>query len=253
VLQPNAYRGSLLLAHHVPVDLALVAFAISVGVATFFSPCAVALVPAYVAYFTATDPEADDRQRGAGLSFVAGLRFGSAAAGGVLLLFAIGSVAIYVLRRRLGAVDSSQLLSTFTWAGTLVGVGLVVLGVLVLASRAPQLTLPVSAPERRTVPGMAAFGVVFALASMGCTLPLFFGLIGAALAQPVLTATAMVAAFGLAIAGLLLAVSVALAVAEDRVKPLLGQASRYVKPAGGVLLILAGLYTVNYYLEVVPV
>jgi cytochrome c-type biogenesis protein len=253
VLQPNAYRGSLLLANHVPVDLAMLAFAFSLGVGTFFSPCAVALVPAYVAYFTATgDPEAEQRSDRAAASLLDGLRFGSAAAAGVLGIFALGSLLIYLLRRRLGAVDSAQLLSTFTAAGVAVGIGLVVLGLLMLTSRAPKLALPVQAPKQRTLAGMAAFGVVFAVASMGCTLPLFFGLIGAALAQPVLTSVGMLLAFGGAIAGLLLAVSVGLALAEDKVKPLLGQAARHVGTVGGLLLVAAGLYTINFYLDIVP-
>lgn len=235
------------------LDWALLAFAFSLGVGTFFSPCAIALVPAYVGYYTGSTPEPEQASSAGRASALEGARFGGAAAAGVLGIFALGSAAIYLLRSRLGVVDSGELLSTFTGAGVVVGVLLVVLGVLVLASRAPTVSVPLRAPERRTLASMAVFGVLFAVASMGCTLPLFFGLIGAAVGQPVPTAVAMVLAFGAAIAGLLLVVSVGLALAEDRIKPRLRAGARYVKPASGAILVLAGLYTVNFYLEIVPV
>jgi cytochrome c-type biogenesis protein len=238
----------------VPFDLGLLAFAFSLGVATFFSPCSVALVPAYVAYYTGSGADRPPEGERSGLAAaIDGVRFGAAAAVGVLGLFAVGSLAIYLLRSRLGVVDSADLLATFEGAGVVVGLGLVALGGLVLASRAPRLTLPVRAPEGRSPASMAAFGVVFALASMGCTLPLFFGLIGTAIGQPPLAAVAMVAAFGAAIAGLLLAVSVGLSVAEDAVRDRLRSATRYAKPVSGLLLVAAGLYTVNFYLGIVPV
>jgi cytochrome c-type biogenesis protein len=237
----------------VPLDLGLLAFAFSLGVATFFSPCAIALVPAYVAYYTGS---ADDERPGSDAwqaAALRGARFGGAAAVGVLGLFAVGSLAIYLLRSRLGLVDSASLLATFETAGILVGLLLVVLGGLVLASRAPTITLPVKAPDKRTLPSMAAFGVLFALASMGCTLPLFFGLIGTAVGQPALDALGMVAAFGTAIAGLLGAVSIGLSISEETMARRVRRITRYVKPASGVLLIAAGLYTINFYLELVPI
>jgi len=234
----------------VALDLSVIAFAVSLGVGTFFSPCAVALVPAYVGYYTGTGSEEAERTRLQ--AAISGARFGSAAALGVLGIFAIGSIAIHLLRTRLGVVDSAQLLDTFSGAGIAVGALLVLLGGLLIASRAPTLDLPLSAPKQRTLPAMAGFGIVFAVASMGCTLPLFFGLIGAALAQPAPVALAMMLAFGAAIAGLLLAVSVGVSVAEDAVKSRIRAATRYAKPASGVLLVLAGLYTINFYLKLVP-
>lgn len=232
------------------VDVGAVLLALSAGAGAFFSPCAVALLPGYAAFFLGLEDEAREPSttRAAG----AGLRFGAAAAGGAAGLFALGALGVYVVRTQLDWVASAALGTTFTWAGVAVGLGLVALGGLMFADRAPRLRLPLSAPTRRTAPAMAAFGAVFALASMGCTLPIFLTIVGLALAQPALGAAAVLGAYGLGLSGLLLVGSLALALAEDWTLGKLRAVRGYVKPVSAALLVLAGLYVVNFYLEVVP-
>lgn len=231
------------------VDLALVSFALTAGALAFFSPCAVALLPAYAAFFAGTD----DGARSTARSTLAGLRFGSAAAAGAAGLFVLGAGGVYVLRTQLGLVGGAQLQGAFSGVGAAVGVGLIALGALMLADRGPRVSLPLRAPERRTVSAMAVFGAAFALASMGCTLPLFLGVLGAALQQPALGSALVLGGYGVGLAGLLLVASVALAVAEAWARERVRAVQRYVRPVSGAVLVLAGLYVVNYYLEVVPV
>lgn len=229
------------------VDLGLLGFALSLGAFTFFSPCAVALLPSYLAFYAGTGPGAREasgpRQ---------GLVFGSAAAAGILVLFALGGVLIYALRTRWPVLSSADLLAGFTWIGTAVGAGLVVLGVLMLLDRAPSVTVPVRAPQQRTMLGMAGFGAAYALASMGCTLPLFFGLLGALAASSPLESLAAVLAFGAGIAGLMLAVGFAGGLAEGTLRGRLRRWTHRVRLASGVLLVLAGLYVLEFYLDLTP-
>jgi cytochrome c biogenesis protein CcdA len=238
-----------------PVDLGLVTFALGVGAATFFSPCAAGLLPAYVAFFAGVAGDGDDGvreedDRDVLPALLEGARFGAAAAAGALALFAVGTLAVYLLRARLGLLDSQDLLGAFTGLGLAVGLSLVGLGVLLLADRAPTISLPLRAPSRRTGPAMAAFGALFALGSMGCTLPVFLGVLGAALAAGPVGGSFVLAAYGIGLSGLLLVASAALAAAEDRAKAVLRRAQRVTKPASGALLVLAGLYVVAYYADV---
>lgn len=227
------------------VDAGLVAFALGVGASTFFSPCSVALLPAYAAFFAGTGDDGDDRSMRA--SALGGLRFGTAAAAGAALVFAVGAVGVYLLRTRLGLLGSRGLLEAFTGLGLAVGLALVALGLLMLADRGPSFTLPVRAPRRRTVPAMVAFGALFALGSIGCTLPVFLGVVGAALSQGPLGGTAVLAAYGLGLSGLLLVGSLGLAVAEERVSGLIREARRHTRVVSGALLVAAGVYVIVYY------
>jgi len=236
----------------VAVDLGLVAYALGAGAIAFLSPCAVALLPAYAAFFLGTEGE-ETAERSTGASLAAGVGVGGAAATGAAALFAVGAVGVYVLRSQLGVVNGAGLATTFRGLGIAVGAGLVVLGGAILAGRSPRLDLPLHVPDRRTVPAMATFGAAFALASLGCTLPVFLAVLALALQQPALGAAVTLAAYGVGLAGLLGAASVGLALGETWTRERLRAAQRYVRPVSAAVLVLAGLYVVNYYLELVPV
>ncbi len=228
------------------VDLGLVSFALGVGAATFFSPCAVGLLPGYAAFFTGTEGSgAEDRSWVVSLG--AGFRFGGLAALGAVLLFGVGALGVYVLRTRLGVLDSGGLLVGFSWLGLLVGFAFVVLGVAMLVDRYPRVSLPVRGPRERSGVAMVAFGGLFAAGSMGCTLPLFLGVLGAALGQGPLGSVLVLSAYGVGLSGLLLATGVGLTVAKDQVERWLRGVKPYVRPVSGVLLLAAGVYVVGWY------
>lgn len=227
------------------VDPVVLGFAFSMGVATFFSPCSVALIPAYVGYFVGLEgPGAKERPTRASLA--AGARFGGAAAAGILALLAAAGGLIWLARTRF-SLSSERLLETVTGAGYAVGVLLVVLGLLMLAGRGPTVTLPIRAPRERTLLNMAGFGVVFAVASMGCTLPLVFSVIAQAATQGALGGFLTVLAFGAGTAVLMFVVSLALSLGQETARARLRVAMRYAKPASALLLVAAGVYVVYYY------
>lgn len=237
-----------------PTPLAL-GLAFSAGVATFFSPCSIALLPAYVGAFLGldTDPTPDqehlhaDPLKAAG----AGARFGGAAALGILLVFVLVGTTVLVLRRALN-VPPTLLGETVRWIAVGVGGLLVLLGVLMLLDRAPSLHVPLQAPQRKTTFGMLAFGAVFALGSMGCTLPIFLAMVAQAMAQSLLGGFVTFLVYGAGVAALMLAASVALGIAQEEARTLLRNATRYVKPTSAIVLVAAGVYVVAYYLLLLP-
>lgn len=228
------------------VDPVLIGLAFSAGVATFFSPCSVGLVPAYLAYYVGLDEPADDPRQ----AVVAGARFGGAAAAGILAVAAGAGLVLYVLRSLL-AVPSS-LLGDGVWGlGVLVGVVLVGLGALMVAGRG-SVSLPLRAPESKTVAGMAGFGVVFALASIGCTLPVFFFIVAQALFAGPIGGLVAFLVYGAGLAGLTLAIGIALSVAREQARDAIRRVLPHVKTAAGVLVAAAGVYTLYVYLWLVP-
>lgn len=230
------------------VDLALVSAALAAGAATFFSPCSVALIPAYAGFFLGLD---EDRPRPPAKAARLGVRFGAAAAAGILALFALGGALLYVVRSLVG-LATPRLGSAISILGLLAGVAVLGLGVAYLLDRGPRATSPVRAPRQRTLTAMAAFGVVFALASVGCSLPVLFGVLVQALAQGPLGTLVTVLAYGVGLAGLMAVAGLLLSLAHDETRRRFEAIRGYARPVSGLVLVAAGAYMIWYYVTRVP-
>ena len=201
-----------------------VPFAVTAGVATFFSPCAYPLLPGYVGFYV-NSVEADSAS-----VLGAGVR-GVAAAVGVLATFALLAGATV----RVGY----STLSNITVFETLVGALLVGFGLLVVSGRTPSVSVPL--PKRRTgVFGFGLFGAGYALAGAGCVAPVFLGVVARAIALPAETAILVLSVYGGTVAVLMAAATVATGVG------LVSNANRVMAHTGtlkriaGAVMILAG-------------
>ncbi|PSG97958.1 hypothetical protein BRD56_02925 [Thermoplasmatales archaeon SW_10_69_26] len=231
------------------VDLALVTAALAAGAATFFSPCSVALIPAYAGFFLGLD---EDRPRPTREAARRGLGFGLAAAAGILTLFAAGGLGLYALRSLLD-VATPQLGEAISLLGLLASVTVFALGTAYLLDRGPRATSPVRAPRKRSLPAMAAFGVVFALGSVGCSLPVLFGVLVQGLAQGALGTLVTVLAYGLGLAALMAVVGLLLSLAHDETRRRIEAIRPYARPASGLVLVAAGIYMFVYYVTTGPI
>ncbi|WP_267164438.1 cytochrome c biogenesis CcdA family protein [Halovenus salina] len=200
-------------------------FALTAGVATFFSPCAYPLLPGYVGFYL-NQTDGDDVSIGR-----AGLR-GVAAGLGVLATFGVLTGLTFVV--------GHSTLSNITVFEVLVGAALVVFGLLVVTGTAPSLTLPL--PKRRTsVAGFGIFGAGYAVAGAGCVAPLFLAVIARAIALPAGTAALVLAAYAGIVAVLMVSVTVATGAG------LLTRAGRFAAYSGrleqlaGAVMVLAGV------------
>jgi cytochrome c-type biogenesis protein len=207
-----------LLAANVP-------FALTAGVATFFSPCAYPLLPGYVGYYVNAVDAEHASVAGAGVR-------GAAAAVGVLATFALlGGATAWV---------GHETLSGITVFETLVGGVLVAFGLLVALGHAPSLSLPL--PKRRTsVLGFGLFGAGYALAGAGCVAPVFLAVVARAITLPTEAALLVLGVYGGTVAVLMTATTVATGVG------LVSNATRVMAHAGrlkrlaGVAMVLAGI------------
>jgi hypothetical protein len=99
---------------------------------------------------------------------------------------------------------------------------------------------------------MFVFGVSYAIASIGCTLPLFLGPVaGAFTRDSLLDGVLVFAAYGLGMALVLLALTVAIALARTSIVRSLRRVQPYIGRVAGGLVALAGAYVAYYgWLEV---
>ena len=161
----------------------------------------------------------------------AGVR-GVAAALGVLATFALLAGATV----RIG----QSTLSNITIFETLVGGLLVVFGLLVVAGRAPSVSL--SLPKRRSsVLGFGLFGAGYALAAAGCVAPVFLAVVARSIALPGDAAAVVLSVYAGVVAVLMAATTVATGVG------LISNANRVMAHAGtlkriaGAVMVVAGV------------
>ena len=202
-----------------------VPFAVTAGVATFFSPCAYPLLPGYVGFYVNSVDAESASVIGAGSR-------GVAAAVGVLATFALLAGATV----RVGY----STLSNIAVFETLVGGLLIAFGLLVVAGRTPSVSVPL--PERRSsVLGFGVFGAGYALAGAGCVAPVFLGVVARAIALPSETAVLLLGVYGGTVAVLMAATTVATGVG------LVSNANRVMTHAGllkriaGAVMVVAGV------------
>ncbi|HXG01901.1 MAG TPA: cytochrome c biogenesis protein CcdA, partial [Candidatus Binatia bacterium] len=216
--------------------LTLAAFGFVAGVGAFFAPCAFALFPAYISYYltsAGTGPE------GVGRS----LALGASCAAGSTLFFALAGIGITLV----GGAISPYLIATkpiIALAVTLLGFGLVA------DVRLPSPRMPIGAVGARlpAAAGLFVYGFAYALASTGCTLPIYVSIT----VLPVTTGFAGAAAltfasFAAAMALMMVLTSLLVGLARASLLRRLQAATIWIKRASGVVLIAAGLYLGYYY------
>ena len=202
-----------------------VPFAVTAGVATFFSPCAYPLLPGYVGFYV-NSVEADSASvLGAGVRGIAA---------------AVGALATFTVLAGTTVRVGYSTLSNITVFETLVGGLLVIFGLFVAAGRAPSISVPL--PERRSsVFGFGVFGAGYALAGAGCVAPVFLGVVARAIALPAETALLLLGVYAGTVAALMAATTVATGVG------LVSNANRAMAHAGllkriaGAVMIVAGI------------
>jgi cytochrome c biogenesis protein CcdA len=200
------------------------------------------MLPAFLGYYISGG--GGDVRSGSFLGrLTQGFAVGAAVSGGFAGAFILAAVLVVAGLR--------SLVRYVPWAAVTIGVGLVALGVALLAGH----HLAVGVGERlrpgdqRTYRRMAVFGAAYAVASLSCTLAVFLVVVAQALATANWLGTAAVlVAYGAGAATVLTALSVSTAVAQGTVATSLRRALPAVERLGGVLLVVSGLYLVVYWL-----
>jgi cytochrome c-type biogenesis protein len=220
----------------IPLTIALVA-----GGLAALNPCGFPLLPAFLSFYVGASEGQLPRAPG---RIAQGLLVGVLVTAGFLGVFAlVGLPIVYGARTVSDAVP---------WAGLTIGLLLAAAGVVALLGG--RIALAVASPLRpgreRGVATMILFGAGYGIASLGCTLPLFLALVGSSLgAGPGGGSLLVFAAYGLGMALVLTALSVAAALAREGLARGLRRLLPYMSRIAGALLLLAGAYVSYYWLR----
>lgn len=211
------------------------ALAFTAGMLATVNPCGFAMLPAYLAWFLGIE---GDRQARAGVG--RGVGVGLVVSAGFMAVFgAIGSVLSWL------GIEASRI---SPWITIPIGLGLVGFGVAMLVGFEPRVALPRldRGGRERTLGSMFVFGVSYAVASVSCTAPVFLSQVSSGFGRGFVTGMSVYLAYGLGMAMVLVALSVAVAQARHSLVIRMKELLRYVNRAAGVLLVVTGSYIAYY-------
>lgn len=218
------------------------------GVVAFFAPCAVALLPGYIAsYVSRAEGGEGGAAGGAGLG--RRLRRGLQLA----LLSLLALFLVYALAGGLIVVAGQLFKAYLKWVVIGMGGVLLVLGVLLLAGKNLSVQLNFRARGTRSEVAEAfLFGAAYALGALGCLFPLFLIVATQALAAPsVLEGASYLLAYFAGI-GLMMVLAIGLATfARQWLQRVLRGILPHMERITGVLLLFAGGYVIYYQLSLV--
>ena len=227
----------------VALDSDTLGLAFARGMLASVNPCGFVLLPTYLLYFlgveasgTSTDQRASVRR-----ALLVGT---SVSAGFIAVFLAVGSIAEFI---------DYWVIRNSKYVTGVIGLTFVVLGVAMLAGYRPRFATPHLDPGGRTrsVGSMFVYGLAYAVASLGCTMPLFLpAVFGAGRREGIVTGVSSAALYGLGMSLVVVALTVSLALANQALLRLLRTAMRYVDLLAAAFLLLSGLYLLYYFVVV---
>jgi cytochrome c biogenesis protein CcdA len=225
--------------------LALTLFGLLAGTAALFAPCAFPLFPAYVTLYLTLDDRAVGTGR-VGRSLWYGLVCGL----GAIVFFLLIGVGLSALG---GALSSHLIAAKPFVALILVAAGVVILADLSLPLlKRPALGKSLTAPAARRQPlrRLFLYGLGYGLASTGCTLPIYVGLVVFPLSSGAFgRALIAFASFAAAMGGLMMLLTACIGLSKRTLIQHLIASTALIRKLSGIVLILIGLYVGYYFLR----
>jgi cytochrome c-type biogenesis protein len=214
---------------------AALGLAFSAGTLASVNPCGFAMLPSMVSFYLGQGEE-DYAARSLWRRAGEGLALGALVTAGFLLVF--------VLAGALVSLGAGSVARVFPWATVVIGAVLVVLGLRLYLGRGLSIRVPYLEAERvaGSYRAMFVYGIAYALASLGCTLPIFLIAVGAALGAGPLGSLVLFVAYSLGMGLVLTAVALGAALFRGIVGTTLRRTLPYVQQVSALLLVVAGGY-----------
>lgn len=222
---------------------ATLALAFGAGLLAIANPCGFALLPGFLSLYIGGSEQGEPLLARTAQGFVVGLVL-SVSFGGV---FVVAGLAV--------SAGLRPFLDLIPWLAALIGAGLVVLGLMMLAGRhvgltpASRIHVGVGVGSTAGYRRVALFGATYAIASLSCTLGIFLVVIGQALATAnPWDVVAVFVAYAAGSSSILIALALSAALAKGALARTVHRLLPAVNRISGALLTASGLYLILYWL-----
>lgn len=217
-------------------------WAFAAGMVASVNPCGFFMLPAYLSYQLATPADSGLPSPGI-VRALRALLLGLAATSGFVVVMGAAGLAV--------GVTGERLVRVFPYAGVVIGIALVGLGLWLWIT---HRTFGIGAASRfaitprRGLPNVFLFGIAYAIGSLSCTLPIFLLVAGTAIGSGSLAGSvAQFLSFGLGMGVVLIAVTIGVTFFRDAVSRSLRRLLPYVHRTSALFLVGAGGYLVYYW------
>lgn len=219
--------------------------AFAAGLVATLNPCGFAMLPAFLSYFMGLEESGGtDTDQAGGTALAEALRVGAVVSLGFLAVFGVT-----------GLLINAGVRSIIDWIPYMaLIIGLVMVGLGVAMFRGYQLNVGFlkfnAGGTSRDTGSVFSFGVSYALASLSCTLPVFLSVVvGSIAGTNFLSGFLTYVAYGLGMSALLTTVTLAVALAKQRVVKGIRSMLRYVQKVSAGFVIVAGIYITWFWLD----
>jgi len=205
------------------------AFAFTAGVLSIFSPCSYALLPGYIGYYL-----------GGRFSVGRALQGGAACTLGLITVFTVvGSLASLLGELVPQIIPLLDLVA---------GAFLILMGIVTFRqTNMPYISLPVNLSKREGLLGLYTFGVVYGLAGIGCSAPIFVSVLFYSLSKGLVFGVLSFVLYALGMGAPLILTTILLAQTKEYILGRIQRATEQIQKVSGAVLIAVGLYLFYYY------
>lgn len=214
------------------------ALALASGMVAAVNPCGFAMLPAYVTFFLGHE---GDRVPSRGESVARAIPVALAVSLGFVVVFGVVGIALRPI--------SSTVQEYAPWATIVIGVGLAMLGVAMVAGKELKVRVPVLDRGGRSggLGSMFLYGVSYAIASLTCTIGIFIAnIVNAFSRTDFVSGVAVLVTYAAGMGLVITALTVAIALARDSVVRVLRSGMHHANRAAAVLMVVMGLYVAWY-------
>jgi cytochrome c biogenesis protein CcdA len=225
------------------VQLLPIGFALAAGMVASVNPCGFLLLPTYISYHLGAEEEGM-HEVSAPRRVIRALSLGGAATLGFVFVAAVVGGII--------SAGGQWLVQVFPYAGIVIGVGMIALGLWLIFSGRKLSVLAASrltiTPERN-LRNVFMFGVVYSIGSLSCTLPIFLVVVGSALGtQGLLASIGQFISYALGMGIVLTTVTVGSVLFRGSVVNWMRGLIPYIDRASAMFMVGAGGYLIYYWL-----
>ena len=235
-----SYRGGIEAGIANLAQLLPFGYAFGAGMVASVNPCGVLLLPSFAFAQIQESDAGEKRSRQIWKSL--------ARAG----LVTLGFVIIFLVVGLLLSAGGRWLADAFKFLGLLVGVAMVVLGLVLLLT---QKELGISALRRLRIDPKPTnwnaflFGIIYAVSSLSCSLPIFLVVVGTSLAgENLLNSAGQFVGYALGMGVVVVAVVLGAAFFRQAMMRWLNRAAGYVQRVSALFVLGAGAYLIYYWL-----
>ena len=229
------------------VEIALASLAFSAGLVSFVNPCGFALLPVYFTYYFKNE-NLEKSSFFRRLFF--GLLMGLTVSLGFAVVFAIAGIAVSYI--------GNGFLRYTGWFDLFAGIALIIIGVVYLFNLNSRINIGgyvnkltnlgeklKSAKTSSKYSSFFLYGIGFAIASLGCTLPVFLFIVTASIkSSGIFNGIAVFLIYAAGMGFLMTLFSAAASISKAIIEKTMNKFIFYIHKIGAVIVIIAGIYLV---------